>query len=138
MEGGSRTSVGFVAMSTDIEEDANKELEKWLMAHYRNDLFEIRSEPVESGNPIIGFLGSLLEHMKAPSTSSEKESGEVLGKDVGVHLKLNLAGLNRMRMRKLQVNLVQRILQMRYHEREPNDWEDLLEKYSKLPLRTMK
>ena len=52
-------------------------------------------------------------------------------KDRRPHLKINLAGLNRMRMRKLQVKLVQQVLHMRYRKTEPKGWEDLLEKYSK-------
>ena len=54
-------------------------------------------------------------------------------KDAKPHLKINLAGLNRMRMRKLQVKLVQQVLHMRYRKTEPKGWEDLLEKYSKSP-----
>ena len=38
-----------------------------------------------------------------------------------------------MRMRKLQVKLVQQVLHMRYRKTEPKGWEDLLEKYSKSP-----
>lgn len=49
-----------------------------------------------------------------------------------VHVKLNLAGLHRMRMRKLQMKLVRVVLHMRYDDREPAVWERLLDEYSKL------
>lgn len=54
------------------------------------------------------------------------------GKDNRPHLLVNLAALNRMRMRKLQVKLVQEVLRMRYEKTEPKGWEDLLEQYSKV------
>lgn len=52
------------------------------------------------------------------------------GKDKRPHLRVNLAGLNRMRMRKLQVKLVQKVIHMRYQETEPEGWEELLAQYS--------
>jgi len=51
-------------------------------------------------------------------------------KDRRPHLRVNLAGLNRMRMRKLQVKLVKKVIHMRYHETEPEGWEELLAQYS--------
>jgi hypothetical protein len=46
-------------------------------------------------------------------------------------LELSLAALNRSRIRKLQMKLVQHILYMRYYKEEPKYWEDLLKEYSK-------
>jgi hypothetical protein len=93
-------------MSTHLEADFDAVLEKWLVDHHRTDLFHIHSK--------------------------QKETGTAPRKDVGVHLRLNLAGVSRMRMRKLQAKLAERILQMHYHEDEPKDWEDLLDQYSEL------
>jgi hypothetical protein len=36
-----------------------------------------------------------------------------------------------MHMRKLQYQLVEKVLEMRYTGKEPEGWEDLLERYSK-------
>lgn len=52
------------------------------------------------------------------------------GKDKRPHIRVNLAGLNRMRMRKMQVKLVQKVIHMRYHKTEPEGWEKLLAQYS--------
>jgi hypothetical protein len=45
-------------------------------------------------------------------------------------LKVSIAALHRMRMRKLQGQLVQQVLHMRYKTTEPKGWEYSLEKYS--------
>lgn len=47
------------------------------------------------------------------------------------HLVVNFAGLQRMRMRKLQIELVNRVVSMHFKEEEPSDWESLLKEYSK-------
>ncbi len=83
------------------DEEADRELGKWLVALHRRDLFSaVKREDQKPGS--------------------------------NIDLKLSFAALNRMRMRKLQVKLVQRILRMRYEAEEPEDWEELLKNYSEL------
>lgn len=50
--------------------------------------------------------------------------------DAQVILRLSLAALNRMRLRKLQMKLTNRIMRMHYYKEVSDDWESLLEKYS--------
>ncbi|KAI1660469.1 hypothetical protein F4813DRAFT_350048 [Daldinia decipiens] len=44
-------------------------------------------------------------------------------------MKLSLAALSRMRMRKLQIQLTDIIMKMHYFKELPDGWESLLEKY---------
>lgn len=46
-------------------------------------------------------------------------------------LDVSFAGLQRMRIRKLQVELVNRVMSMHFMNEEPNDWENLMKEYSK-------
>lgn len=46
-------------------------------------------------------------------------------------LDVSFAGLQRMRMRKLQIELVNRVMSMHFKNKEPDDWESLLKEYSK-------
>jgi hypothetical protein len=46
-------------------------------------------------------------------------------------LVISFAGLQRMRLRKLQANLANRVMTMRFKGEEPRDWEELLKEYSK-------
>jgi hypothetical protein len=95
---------------------------EWLIDHYGDDIFSIFGNENEASSPIT----QLLEPFR---TRTEKAPS---GGNPEVHVKLNLAGLNRMHMRKLQAKLVQRILLMGYYQEEPDDWESLLEQYSKV------
>lgn len=51
-----------------------------------------------------------------------------------VTIRLSLAALNRMRMRRLQMKLSHRIMRMHYYEEMPEDWETLLVQYSESAL----
>lgn len=46
-------------------------------------------------------------------------------------LVVSFAGLQRMRLRKLQIELVNRVIGMHFKGEEPSDWEMLLKEYSK-------
>lgn len=46
-------------------------------------------------------------------------------------LVVSLAGLQRMRMRKLQIELANRVMSMHFKNEEPHDWENLMKEYSK-------
>lgn len=45
-------------------------------------------------------------------------------------LVINIAALHRMRVRKLQANLANRVINMCFRKEEPSDWEDLLKEYT--------
>lgn len=45
-------------------------------------------------------------------------------------LEVSFAGLQRMRMRKLQIELVNRVISMHFKNKELNDWESLMKEYS--------
>lgn len=46
-------------------------------------------------------------------------------------LAISFAGLQRMRMRKLQIELANRVMTMHFKNEEPKDWETLMKEYSK-------
>lgn len=46
-------------------------------------------------------------------------------------LDISFAGLQRMRMRKLQIELVKRVIDMHFKTEEPSDWKSVLKEYSK-------
>lgn len=79
-------------------------------------------------------LGSwLINHHYDDLFGDSSPSGQVNDPETNAahHWNLSLAGLNRLRLRKLQMQLVQRVLHMRYYREEPEDWEDLLDKYGR-------
>lgn len=51
-----------------------------------------------------------------------------------VTVRLSLAALNRMRMRRIQIKLSHRIMRMHYFKEMAKDWETLLIQYSKSAL----
>ncbi|KLU87172.1 hypothetical protein MAPG_06175 [Magnaporthiopsis poae ATCC 64411] len=88
------------------------------MWHYRRDLMGLRrAEAKPRQLNLLGYSLSLQRGAKANCTQPS------------AHIEVSFAALNRMRMRKLQMLLVQRILHMRYHNEMPEDWEYLLRKY---------
>ncbi|KAI1475878.1 hypothetical protein F4774DRAFT_428560, partial [Daldinia eschscholtzii] len=108
---------------TTIQEDDM--IREFLVDHFKDDILEI--------NPQNGSIGSLRLRQslfidpKQVRKSIDIENGD--GNRGQVTMKLSLAALSRMRMRKLQIELTHRILKMHYLEELPDDWEQLLEKY---------
>ncbi|KAF2020408.1 hypothetical protein BU24DRAFT_487039 [Aaosphaeria arxii CBS 175.79] len=94
----------------------------------REDLADIRPDAVQEADDV--HLGAwLVNQFKSDLFHAHWDTRPE--KDKRPHLRINLAGLNRMRMRKLQVKLAQQVIHMRYHETEPKGWEDLLSQYIK-------
>lgn len=110
-----------VALSDPIPQHEDVKLGEELVKSFRDDLFEIRRDEPVPGNPVMRWLN----HKRRANKSKGVENA------TKPRLKVNIAGLNRMRMRKLQIQLVQQVLHMRYEKTEPKGWEDLLEKYSR-------
>jgi hypothetical protein len=104
----------------------DESLGKWLVAVFKKDIFKIRhATPVDKKPWLMSlFSNDIFRIWGAPQPVE----------DTRPHLKVNLAGLNRMQMRKLQYKLVEKVLEMRYTGKEPEGWEDLLERYSKSPI----
>lgn len=50
-------------------------------------------------------------------------------------LVISFAGLQRMRLRKLQIGLANRVVGTHFRGEEPSDWENLLKEYSRWSLR---
>jgi len=65
---------------------------------------------------------------KSSCNGSEKEQTD--GSRRRGHIEVNIAELQRMRMRKLQIKLVYQAVQMRYSGKESKDWEETLQQYS--------
>lgn len=106
-----------------IEEEEGMEFEPWLTNQFKDDIFKILRPPKGSEQTILQSLnvGELMNSFLGREKKKPK-------------LRLNLAGLNRMRMRKLQVKLIQQVLHMHYYRTEPKGWEEILEQYSRLSL----
>lgn len=91
------------------------DLDKMLVEHQREDLFDLE----ESVGPLRSFLKSIGFDTKDLMKEIEPK----------FTMRLSLAALNRMRMRRLQVKLANRIMRMHYLDEVPGDWQILLEKY---------
>lgn len=90
--------------STDREprsEDTQERLSDsaWLLEYFEEDLFKAY-----------------------PSSRQDVENPKS-------HLVISFAALHRMRLRKLQIQLVNRVMTMHFKREEPSDWEDLLKEY---------
>lgn len=95
----------------------------WLVKLFKKEIFKIRQPTPVGKKPWLMslFRKSIFRTWGAPQPKE----------DARPHLRVNLAGLNRMHMRKLQYKLVKEALEMSYTKKEPEGWEDLLERYSK-------
>jgi len=77
------------------------------------------------------IVGTFTRRKDAASVRPDSEQGNAQpGNHPGKHLVIYLAELQRMRLVKLLANITQRVMIMRFENREPADWEDLLKEYS--------
>ncbi|KAI1464877.1 uncharacterized protein F4812DRAFT_440808 [Daldinia caldariorum] len=103
----------------------NDDTAEFLVDHLKKDIFEIRPQKMP-----ISFLRRVPrrvndpEHIGRPSDVENRD-----GNKGRVTMKLSIAALSRMRMRKLQIELTNRIMRMHFFKELPEDWENLLEKY---------
>ncbi|KAI0122437.1 hypothetical protein F4814DRAFT_408714 [Daldinia grandis] len=100
-------------------------VEEFLIDHFKEDVFEI-TEQGGSTTPLRSVLKSLF-NPKSIGKSDDAEKGTEERRQVT--MKLSLAALSRMRMRKLQIQLTDVIMDIHYSKTLPDDWEALLEKY---------
>ncbi|KAK7751241.1 hypothetical protein SLS62_006786 [Diatrype stigma] len=153
-----RERIRSVTFSSAMSE-SDKNIEAWVRQLHRQDIFEVFSdaelntsyglssinqrEMTSKAAPLllprqwIGMFKLILRIRNAvshkvrsqPSNLEQETASPAAVAGAGVHVKLNLAGLHRMRMRKLQMKLARVILHMRYGEEEPAGWERLLDEY---------
>ncbi|KAL7806368.1 hypothetical protein V8C44DRAFT_339025 [Trichoderma aethiopicum] len=99
----------------DNAETEDESLAKFLIEHQREDIFNLETSVV-----------SLRSFLKSVGYDIENF---MKGYKPKVTMKLSLAALNRMRMRRLQIELANRIMRMHYFGEMPEDWETLLQQY---------
>ncbi|KAM0457260.1 hypothetical protein ACHAO4_003057 [Trichoderma viride] len=104
-------------VTVDTEEES---LAKFLVQHLRDDIFSL-----DVHQTAVASFSSLLESKTFNIKRLTKEA------EPQVTIRLSLAALNRMRMRRLQMKLSHRIMRMHYYEEMPEDWETLLVQYIK-------
>ncbi|KAL7920621.1 hypothetical protein ACQKWADRAFT_314688 [Trichoderma austrokoningii] len=102
--------------NVDTEDES---LAKFLVQHLRDDIFDldVRQKPA-------AFFSSLLESKIFNTKKRQEKEAEPR-----VTMRLSIAALNRMRMRRLQMKLSHRIMRMHYFEEMTEDWETLLIQY---------
>lgn len=82
-----------------------------LLKHFEKDIF--------STNPAY------------PEEEKESDAQQDVESPDARQLVISFAGLHRMRLRKLQIELANRVVWMHFQREEPSDWENLLKEYSK-------
>ncbi|KAM0522386.1 hypothetical protein ACHAPE_001975 [Trichoderma viride] len=105
------------------EADVNTEdeaLDRFLIQYMREDIFSLDIHQISAAS--LSVLKSKVFNTKR---LIKKEA------EPQVTTRLSLEALNRMRMRRLQMKLSNRIMQMHYFEEIPKDWETLLVQYIK-------
>ena len=73
----------------------------------------------------------LLQHFDEDIFLTGGDAAGDLASPPGKLLIISFAGLQRMRLRKLQSNLANRAMDMHFKTQEPQDWEALLKEYSR-------
>ncbi|KAL6876798.1 hypothetical protein J3F83DRAFT_727126 [Trichoderma novae-zelandiae] len=99
----------------ETEDDS---LGKFLVKHLRDDIFSLDVQQTSSAS-VGSFSKSIRFGFEGPRKKTEPR----------VTMSLSLAALNRMRMRRLQMKLANRIMRMHYFEEVAEDWETLLVQY---------
>ncbi|OTB04875.1 hypothetical protein M426DRAFT_22491 [Hypoxylon sp. CI-4A] len=96
------------------------DLRRMLVRHFQEDIFEVfENQGLLSFSRIIRHLFGIKQEYDEEARRPERQ----------VVVRLSLAALNRMRMRRLQIKLAEKITRMHYYEEWPDDWEGLLDQY---------
>ncbi|KAL7973257.1 hypothetical protein HDV63DRAFT_392795 [Trichoderma sp. SZMC 28014] len=88
---------------TEADDTEDEKIAKFLVKHLRDDIFD-------------------LQVRQTPKHKEEEAEPQVT-------VRLSLAALNRMRMRRIQIKLSHRIMRMHYFKEMAKDWETLLIQY---------
>ncbi|KAK1241379.1 hypothetical protein MKX08_001353 [Trichoderma sp. CBMAI-0020] len=105
-----------------IEAD-DESIAKFLVQHLSDDIFslDVHQTPVASFSSLLKCKTFNIKRLIKKEAEAEPR----------VTIQLSLAALNRMRMRRLQMKLSNRIMRMHYFEEITEDWETLLVQYIK-------
>lgn len=114
--------------------DDTKTFNTFVISHHKDNLIE----KVEETTPLLGGPGLISRFKRSKETPSTTESDawtrqEAGGSSDGPHqsYRISFAELQRMHLRKLQCKLVKHVADMRFRNKEPDDWEADLQAYSK-------
>lgn len=131
----------------------------WVLDHHRKNLIQKIQKPEKSWHEVIlGHLGrkepgQITEGHASPDRHEGKKSGKTInpregampedptaqspdsghdalrGEEIRESYRINLAELQRLRLRQLERKLVQHVVDLRYDAREPAGWADDLRDY---------
>ncbi|EAQ87730.1 hypothetical protein CHGG_04349 [Chaetomium globosum CBS 148.51] len=114
--------------------DDTKTFNTFVISHHKDNLIE----KVEETTPLLGGPGLISRFKRLKETPSTTESDawtrqEAGGSSDGPHqsYRISFAELQRMHLRKLQCKLVKHVADMRFRNKEPDDWEADLQAYTK-------
>ncbi|TFB02586.1 hypothetical protein CCMA1212_005344, partial [Trichoderma ghanense] len=99
-------------------ETEDESIDKFLVEHLKDDIFSLGVQQTSAA-----FLRPFSKSVAFDIESSKKQV------EPRVTMRLSLAALNRMRMRRLQMKLAKRIMRMHYFKEMTEDWETLLVQY---------
>ena len=124
-------------MSAYDEDYMDSKYNSFVIAHHESDLFETELETKARWSMKTLFDHGKKQQPKEPNNphppTPPPQQGLGVKSTDKVHLKVSFAALSRMRLRKLQAQLVQRAMQMHFMggnpEEAPKEWEELLAKY---------
>ncbi|KAH6856257.1 hypothetical protein B0I37DRAFT_389588 [Chaetomium sp. MPI-CAGE-AT-0009] len=117
-----------------IDPDNIKSFNTFAASHHKDNLIE----KVEETTPLLGRPG-LRNRFKSKGTTSTSAEGDNWTRpapgspnsEPHKSYRISFAELQRMHLRKLQCKLVKHVVDMRFRNKEPGDWEADLQAYTK-------
>ncbi|KAK3294478.1 uncharacterized protein B0H64DRAFT_418360 [Chaetomium fimeti] len=118
-----------------VDPENIKTFNTFAVSHHRDNLIE----KVEETTPLLGRPG-LRSRFKSKGTTSTGAEGDNWSRSAPgggpsnephKSYRISFAELQRMHLRKLQCKLVKHVVDMRFRNKEPDDWEADLQAYTK-------
>lgn len=123
---GSIKSSSSKSQASSAESIDPKEPGPWVLHHHKgNFITEIRKPEHKTA---FKRLDDWTMSMKAGELKDDKEKRKSI-KWEDRRFRVNFAELLRMQLRKLQITLVENVVEMRYSNRESDKWEEHMRKY---------
>ncbi|KAI1642104.1 uncharacterized protein F4817DRAFT_18283 [Daldinia loculata] len=97
----------------------------FLVQHFRNEVLKITSQK----DPVTCLRNILNPLLDSKPVAKPDDVEQAEKKACQVTMTLSIAALSRMRMRKLQIELTNRIMRIHYLKELPDDWQSLLQEY---------
>lgn len=118
-----RADIEGGAREIPIQDVLDYDDDSWVLDHHRKNLIEKISKRERSWYETLGQFGGKESGRTRTSSNNEPQG------DVEESYRINLAELQRLRLRQLQRRLVQHVVDLRYDAQEPTGWADDLRDY---------